>query len=61
MKFNFKNDGHYFKLSKGAKKWDLEVFKNDELVLFSDFSHEEDDSIIYAIKEARNILRRALC
>lgn len=61
MKFNFKNDGHKFKLKKVQKSWDLEIYKDDKLVLFDFFSHEEDDSIIYAIQEARNILRKALC
>ena len=61
FKLNFSNDGHRFKLSKGQKSWDLEVYKNGEMVLFDFFSHEEDDSIVYAIQKARNILRRALC
>jgi hypothetical protein len=61
FKLNFKNDGHKFKLQKGQKSWDLEIYKDGKLVLFDFFSHEEDDSMFYAIQEARAILRRALC
>ena len=60
MKLNFKTDGHSFKLEKGQKCWDVEIFKDDKLVMFSDMEQEENEGLFGTIQRARQILKIAI-
>ena len=59
MYIKFKEDGHRLELQKGQRSWDLEVYRDDKLVLFDDFPIKGNEGILQAMSKATDILNLA--